>query len=58
MESFVVLVPYDSSDSFAIVTYLSKLPRDLLQEFKVILAVRPRDDKFVPIEAIFPLAQR
>lgn len=58
MEGLVVLVPYYSSDSFTIVTYLSKFSGDLLQEFKIIFSVRPRDNEFVPIEAIFSLAQR
>lgn len=58
MEGFVVFVPYDSGDSFTIVAYLSEFSCDLLQEFKIILAIRPRDDEFIPIEAIFSLAQR
>ena len=58
MESFVVFIPYNSSDSLTIMAYLSELPCDFLQQFKVILAVRPRNDKLIPIKTIFPLAQR
>ena len=35
-----------------------ELPRDLLEQFEVILVVSAGDDNLVPIEAVLPLAGR
>ena len=58
MEGFAVFVPDNAGNAFAEVADGPELPRDLLEQFEVVLVVGAGDDNLVPIEAVLPLAGR